>query len=574
MRRRIKLLVASAVLAAAVAFALDATGTLERYEDDAIDARFALRGPEPADGIAVVAIDERTFGDLDSTWPLPRTAHAKVVDRLHAAGARLIVYDVQFSEPSPDPDADLALFDALGRAGGAVLATGESDEEGRTAVLGGEEMLAQIHSQAAAANLPSDRSGVVREYSRGVARLPSIATASARRLGREPRASSFDADGRAPIDFRGGARTFPTYSFSDVVKGRVDPAQLRGKVVVVGASAPTLQDVHATAATDRVEMAGPEVQANAIWTALHDNPLRPAPGWLGILMIVALAAVAPVVALRHRVGTALAAATLVGVVHVVVTQVAFEQGTIVPVVAPLVALVLATWATVGVSYVAAVAERVIVARSNERLERTVRERTSELREAQAELVRRLAQAAERRDHDTGQHIDRMSQLCEALALAVGLPQAEAETLRHAAALHDVGKIAIPDRILLKPGRLDPEEWATMKTHAAIGAEMLSGSASPMIQLAETIAKTHHERWDGRGYPARLESYEIPLAGRICAVCDVFDALTSERPYKRAWSDEEALAEIEAQAGRHFDPALVEAFLGLFPGVRLPAGAAR
>jgi putative two-component system response regulator len=132
-------------------------------------------------------------------------------------------------------------------------------------------------------------------------------------------------------------------------------------------------------------------------------------------------------------------------------------------------------------------------------------------------------------------------------------------LRHASPMHDVGKIGIPDRVLLKPGKLDPDEWEVMKTHAAIGADLLSGSKSPLVQMAATIALTHHERWDGTGYPYRLHGEGIPLVGRIAAVCDVFDALTSERPYKRAWPVEESLEEIRRGAGTHFDPALVTLF---------------
>jgi response regulator RpfG family c-di-GMP phosphodiesterase len=142
--------------------------------------------------------------------------------------------------------------------------------------------------------------------------------------------------------------------------------------------------------------------------------------------------------------------------------------------------------------------------------------------------------------------------------------ADAELLRHASALHDVGKVGIPDEILSKPGPLDAGEWETMQTHTTIGASILSGSASPLVQLSETIALTHHERWDGTGYPRGLSGEQIPLAGRICAICDVFDALLSERPYKSPWPYRDAVAEIASEAGSHFDPELVEAFLVIAP----------
>lgn len=207
-----------------------------------------------------------------------------------------------------------------------------------------------------------------------------------------------------------------------------------------------------------------------------------------------------------------------------------------------------------------------LADSNQLLEQRVRERTAEVRRTQLEVIHRLGRAAEYKDNETGYHIIRMSLFCGALARAVGLSELEAEVLQEASPMHDVGKIGIPDRILLKPGKLNPDEWAVMQTHAAIGADLLSGSDSPLIQTAQRIAWTHHEKWDGSGYPRGLRGEEIPLAGRICAICDVFDALTSERPYKQAWSIEDAVSELRKGAGQHFDPNLVEVFVSILPEV--------
>ena len=134
-------------------------------------------------------------------------------------------------------------------------------------------------------------------------------------------------------------------------------------------------------------------------------------------------------------------------------------------------------------------------------------------------------------------------------------------------MHDIGKVGIPDAILLKPGRLDTDEWEVMQSHSAKGAEILSGSTSPLLQMAETIARTHHERWDGSGYPSGLKGEQIPLEGRICAICDVFDALGSKRPYKEAWPPASVLDEIARGSGSHFDPALVTAFLELAPEIK-------
>jgi putative two-component system response regulator len=251
-----------------------------------------------------------------------------------------------------------------------------------------------------------------------------------------------------------------------------------------------------------------------------------------------------------------------GVAYAIVAQVAFEGGTIVAFVAPVTGLALATVLAIVASHSAESGARRRAADRADELEERVRERTTELRETQLEIVQRLAQAADSRDEETGEHIDRIGRLAESLALAVGVDAHDAELLRHASAMHDVGKIGIPDRVLLKPAKLDAEEWELMKTHTTLGAQILSGSRSELLQLAERIALTHHERWDGSGYPAGLAGEEIPLAGRICAVCDVYDALISERPYKRAWSREDALAEIRRGAGSHFDPRLAEAFLRL------------
>ena len=198
------------------------------------------------------------------------------------------------------------------------------------------------------------------------------------------------------------------------------------------------------------------------------------------------------------------------------------------------------------------------------LEERVRERTEELRETQIEIIARLGAAVESREAGTGYCVDRMGVLARRLALAVGMSERDAEQIAHASAMHDIGKIGIPDSVLLKPASLDPTEWELMQTHTTVGASVLSGSRSALIRLAETIALTHHERWDGSGYPFGLRGDKIPVAGRICAICDVFDALCSKRPYKDPWTTDEALAEIERESGKHFDPELVEAFLRIAP----------
>jgi putative two-component system response regulator len=206
---------------------------------------------------------------------------------------------------------------------------------------------------------------------------------------------------------------------------------------------------------------------------------------------------------------------------------------------------------------------------NQMLEAKVRERTRELESAQIEIIERLARAAEFRDDNTGQHTERVGQMAALLAREIGMPDSQVSLIRRAAPLHDVGKIGIPDSILLKLGKLTPAEFELVKTHTTIGARILSGSRFALLRLAEEIAFAHHERWDGDGY-AGLARDQIPLAGRIVTVADVFDALTQKRPYKAAWPVEEAVAEIDRQRGRQFDPDIVDAFLRIIEQQDRPA----
>lgn len=202
---------------------------------------------------------------------------------------------------------------------------------------------------------------------------------------------------------------------------------------------------------------------------------------------------------------------------------------------------------------------------NATLEVRVRDRTREVEDTRTEVTERLALAAEFRDDDTGQHTLRVGEMSARVAEALGLPAAEVARLWRAAPLHDIGKIGIPDAVLLKPGRLTPDEFDVMKRHTTIGGQILAGSHAPVLQLAEQVAQTHHENWDGSGYPAGLAGDAIPLVGRIVAVADVFDALTHERPYKPAWPHEKAIDEIDSLAGRKFDPAVVSAFQTVVQG---------
>lgn len=214
-----------------------------------------------------------------------------------------------------------------------------------------------------------------------------------------------------------------------------------------------------------------------------------------------------------------------------------------------------------------------ISQQNEKLEQRVWDRTAELIETQNELhdsrlqvVRRLGRASEYRDNETGLHIIRMSEFAACIGKSIGMDQYVCDLLLNASPMHDIGKIGIPDGILLKKGKLDADEWEIMKTHAQMGADILADPDSDLLIMAAEIALSHHEKWDGSGYPNGLQGEEIPISGRITAIADVFDALTSERPYKKAWPVDDAVDLIKKESGHHFDPMLVEHFLKVLPEI--------
>jgi putative two-component system response regulator len=207
-------------------------------------------------------------------------------------------------------------------------------------------------------------------------------------------------------------------------------------------------------------------------------------------------------------------------------------------------------------------------RQNEILELKVAERTQELKETQTDILRRLAKAGEFRDSDTGNHVTRVSHCCRVLAQSAGVDAHLTEMIYMASPLHDIGKIGVPDHILLKKGRHTSEEQLLMRQHVEFGVEMLGNHPAPLLQVACTIAQNHHEKWDGTGYPNGLAGEAIPIAARIVAICDVFDALTSVRPYKVAWTVEGAIGYLQENAGSHFDPNLVNLFVQVLPAIEL------
>jgi putative two-component system response regulator len=204
---------------------------------------------------------------------------------------------------------------------------------------------------------------------------------------------------------------------------------------------------------------------------------------------------------------------------------------------------------------------------NRHLEMLVKERTQELVNTRKSIINKLGKAAEYKDNETGLHVIRMSLYTKLLAEKVSNDEQWIELIYNAAPMHDVGKIGIPDAILRKPDKLDADEWKVMMTHAEIGGEILGDEDSTLLKMAREVAINHHEKWNGKGYPTGLVAEEIPLTARIVAIADVFDALTSERPYKKAWSIEKTIALIEEESGKHFDPSLVPLFLSCIPEIK-------
>jgi CHASE2 domain-containing sensor protein len=553
------MLVGVALLAAGVGVIGLLTGAWNAVENATVDARFSLRPTHQPHNLVVVGIDDRTLEAMDLHWPFPRSLDARAIETLRKDDARTIVYDVPSTKPTAEAR-DPALYRAVAHARNVVLATTEVGQASGSSLLGGEGSLAQAHVRTGAADFSTNSSGVVQQYQYSLGGLRSVAVAAAESATGEAVPTSSFRDGSAWIDFPGPVGTVPTVSFVDLIDGHVPASQIAGRVVVVGTTSPALQDIHATSVTSSTGMSGPEVQAAEIATAIDGNPLRQPPLMVALLITILAGLATPLSCLTMRPARALVMGVGVAAAYAILAQLAFREGLILPVSYPLVALAIGTLGSLLVSYLAETWERELSDRYGAVLEDTVRERTAELYDTQVELITRLAQAAELRDDDTGAHIDRVGRICERVALQLGMAPREAERLRIASTLHDVGKIGVADRVLLKRGELNTEEWSAMMAHTTAGAALLSGSRSPLLRMAEVIARTHHERWDGTGYPEGLKGEEIPLVGRICAICDVFDALASRRSYKDPWAFDRIVREIERKRGSHFDPRVVDAFL--------------
>jgi adenylate cyclase len=357
LRRREAAILLVAVAAAAIAVVAYATHLMRALEQQSVDARFSVRGTqEQPHEFALVEVDDRTFSELGVQWPYPRSEHAQVIDRLREAGAKAIAVDIQFTEPTTSKE-DNALVESVARAGGVVLSTTETDR-GESRIFGGEEVVHEIGARAADTVVKPDSGGVIRKMHYEIDGLVSFGVAVAEAAGAEKIDSSeMEGDGEAWIDYRGPPKTFAHYSYSRVLRGKVPASAFRGKTVIVGASVPSLQDVHPTSTSGDELMPGPEIQANAAWTALHGFPLSSSGLAIDLLLILLLAAVPAAVTLRFNPLPSLSVAVALALLYAVAAQVAFDSGAVLPVLYPLLALVLSGLGALAVNYVLDAFER-------------------------------------------------------------------------------------------------------------------------------------------------------------------------------------------------------------------------
>lgn len=350
-RRRV-LLGGIAILAGALALAAHAFGVLEGLELSSVDARFGLRGErKPPDDIVIVALDDVTFSDLGRRpGPLPRSTHARVIDRLHRDGAELVAYDITFTGKT-SPRQDRALLSAIQRSGPVLLATSKRTATGEAAITWGADTVRRAGGHIGATGITPDSDGELRRIDYALEGIPTFAVEAA---GFPLASERFDQP--AWIDFRGGPSTFGVYSLSDVLAGRLKRDTFEGKTVIVGATDPVLQDRHPTPPRGEL-MAGPEIQANAIATVREGLPLKDVPSWVNAVLALVLACAAPALALRFGLLATAASSIVVLAAFLVVAQLAFNAGHIIDVTYPLLALAIGASGTFAVDYLSVSAER-------------------------------------------------------------------------------------------------------------------------------------------------------------------------------------------------------------------------
>jgi adenylate cyclase len=353
------LFLAIGVILTGVVLVLYAVDGLKDLELETVDTRFQVRGERSPEDLVVVGVDDVTFDELRVRWPFRRTLHARAVRNIVADGPRAIGYDVQFTEPSEIIEDDLALAEAIEDSQGkVVLGTSEVDDRGRTNILGGDDVVRDIGARPANANIPPDPGSVLRRFRYEVDKLKTLAVATAEvATGKKVSRDSFHDEGAAWIDFAGGPGKVPSVSFSRAVRGKFPKGTFKDKVVVIGTTAPSLQDVHPTSTTRDEVMAGPEIQANAIDTVRRGFPLESVPGPLNVALIVLLGMVAPLASLRLSAVRTTVLAVGLGLAYVLVAFLLFNAGWVVSLVYPVGALLLTSFGSLLFHYVTTAFER-------------------------------------------------------------------------------------------------------------------------------------------------------------------------------------------------------------------------
>ncbi|HEX4307928.1 MAG TPA: adenylate/guanylate cyclase domain-containing protein [Solirubrobacterales bacterium] len=357
-RRRGRAMLVVALVAAAVGIVFYATGLMRALEAQSVDARFSVRGTQSTpDEIVVVGVDDTTFDELPNTrWPFPRSLEGKVIETLTGDGAKAIAVDIQFTEQTT-PRQDNALIEAVRGAPGIVLSTTEENKRGESRIFGGEEVVHELGARAGDTIVPVESGGTTRKMFYEHGGLVSFAVVTAEAMtGARVSPDSFE-DNKAWIDYRGPPETFRNVSFSRVLHGKVPASVFRGKTVVIGATSPSLQDLHATSTTGDSLMSGPELQANAIWTAAHGLPLSSSATLVAVLLILLLAAAPAAATLWLKPPPALAVAVGLGLAYALAAQLAFDGGTVLPLVYPLLALIVSALGALALNYVVTSFER-------------------------------------------------------------------------------------------------------------------------------------------------------------------------------------------------------------------------
>jgi adenylate cyclase len=345
--------------AAAIGIVFYATGLMATLEAQSVDARFSVRGTQTRpDEIVIVGIDNQTSNELpNNRWPYPRSFEGRVIENLTKDGAKAIAVDIQFTAQTTERQDD-ALIEAIGHAPGVVLSTTETNKKGESRIFGGEAVVHRFHARAGNTVVPLESGGTTRKMYYEFGGLASFPVVAAEEVtGRRISAGEFEGDGKAWVDFRGPPGTFREVSFARVMRGKVPASVFRGKTVVIGATASKLQDQHATSTTGDELMSGPEVQASSIWSAIHGFPLSSSAKVLDLILILLFAAAPAAATIRLKPLLSLLAAIGLGIVYALVTQLAFDSGTVLPVVYPLLALVLSALGALGVNYLLTSFER-------------------------------------------------------------------------------------------------------------------------------------------------------------------------------------------------------------------------